>query len=95
MAKRESVLTGINRLKYTQNSELMEQLLDTGDSILQEATTGPDWGIDAGIRSKAARENTGQGENIFGKILMSLRSEFTKLTTTTSDAGSTSSTQDE
>lgn len=74
---REKTLSDINRLKYSQNPELMELLIDTGNNILQEATTGPDWGIAASIRSKAARENTGRGENIFGKILMSLRSEFT------------------
>lgn len=81
---REEVLTNINRLNYTQNPELLDQLIDTGDSILQEATTGPDWGISASIRSKAVRENTGQGENIFGKILMQLRSEFSDQLSTTS-----------
>lgn len=74
---RERTLFDINKLKYTQNPELLDLLIDTGNNILQEATTGPDWGISASIRSKAARENTGQGENIFGKILMRLRAEFT------------------
>lgn len=81
---REQVLTDINKLKFTQNPELLDLLLDTGDSILQEATTGPDWGISASIRSKAARENTGQGENLFGKILMQLRSEFSDQLSVTS-----------
>lgn len=70
------IMTEINRLKFEQNDNLLIQLLATGDSILQEATTSRTWGIGAGLRSKAARTNTGTGENIFGLILTDLRAEF-------------------
>lgn len=77
LGSREQTLLDINILKYNQNPELLDLLVDTGNTILQEATTGPDWGISASIRSKAAKENTGRGENLFGKILMKLRAEYT------------------
>lgn len=91
---REQVLMNINRLKYTQNTELMDLLLDTGTNILQEATTGPDWDIWSSIRSQAARENSGQAENLFGKILMKLRAELSGHPCTTTE-DNTSSSQDE
>lgn len=72
----EEKMLEINRLKFEQNPSLLDLLLDTGDRILQEATTSSIWGIGAGIRSKAARENTTTGDNLMGKILMQLRSEL-------------------
>lgn len=76
LGARENVLTEIVKFKFAQNSELLEQLLATGDSTLQEATLGGVWGINTGLRSKAACQNTGTGENKLGKILMSVRTEF-------------------
>lgn len=72
----EAVMYNINKLKFEQNPHLLDRLLATGERILQEATTSTTWGIGAGIRSKAARENTATGDNILGKLLMRLRSEF-------------------
>lgn len=75
-AVRESTMLDINKLKFKQNPHLIEMLIATGNRTLQEATTNPTWGIGAGIRSKAAKDNTGKGANLFGKILMQLRSEL-------------------
>lgn len=75
-AVKETTMHDINKLKYEQNPHLIDLLLATGDRTLQEATTDPTWGIGVGIRSKAAKENTSKGANLFGKILMQLISEL-------------------
>lgn len=72
----ETSMLDINRLKFEHNPYLIDLLLATGDSTLQEATTSNKWGIGASIRSKSARDNTASGENTLGKVLMQLRSEF-------------------
>lgn len=74
--KCEMVMTDIIRLKFKQNPHLVDSLLATGDRILQEATSSTVWGIGAGIRLKAAKDNTGTGDNLLGKILMQLRSKL-------------------
>lgn len=63
------IMEEIVRAKFTQNPELAQKLLDTGDKILVEGNTWGDkcWGVD--IR-------TGLGENHLGKILMKVREEL-------------------
>lgn len=58
------------KLKYNQNPELAEKLLLTGSRTLIEGTEWGDklWGVD----------EKGVGENLLGKILMSLREELTR-----------------
>jgi ribA/ribD-fused uncharacterized protein len=53
-------------LKYTQNSDLLEKLKATNDTLLVEYNYWGDtiWGIN---------RKTGEGENRLGKILMNLR----------------------
>lgn len=53
--------------KFSQNQDLKEKLLATGDKLLEEGNTWGDmiWGTVAGI-----------GENKLGKILMRVRSEL-------------------
>ena len=69
----EEVKTGlmleIVRAKFTQNPELAEKLLATGEKRLVEGTAWNDtcWGIDI---------HTGKGENRLGKILMQVRDEL-------------------
>lgn len=75
-SSREAIMLDINKLKFEQNPHLADMLISTGERTLQEATTSPIWGIGAGIRSKAAKENTSKGDNLFGKILMQIRSEL-------------------
>lgn len=63
------VMEEIVRAKFTQNPDLAELLLSTGDAELIEGTTWGDtcWGIDL---------RTGKGENRLGKILMKVRAEL-------------------
>ena len=66
---KDRIMEEIVRAKFSQNEELKEQLLATGDAQLVEGNRWNDcyWGID--IRS-------GVGENHLGKILMKVRSEL-------------------
>lgn len=59
----------IVRAKFTQNSDLAQMLLATGDRLIQEGNTWHDifWGVD---------QKSGQGENHLGKILMKIREEL-------------------
>lgn len=59
----------IVRAKFTQNHELAQMLLSTGDRLIQEGNTWHDtcWGVDS---------KTGEGENHLGKILMRVREEL-------------------
>lgn len=59
----------ILRAKFTQNHDLREQLLSTGDRHLVEGNTWNDrfWGV-----------CKGKGENHLGKLLMKIRSELKK-----------------
>ena len=61
----------IVRAKFTQNPDIAERLLTTGDREIVEGTVWHDvyWGIDLA---------TGQGENHLGKILMQIRWELKK-----------------
>ena len=55
--------------KFFQNPELAERLLATGDSNLIEGNNWHDtfWGVDS---------ETGEGQNMLGKILMEIRAEL-------------------
>lgn len=66
---KDRIMEEIVRAKFSQNEELKEQLLETGDAQLVEGNRWNDryWGVD--IRS-------GVGENHLGKILMKVRSEL-------------------
>ena len=62
----------IVRAKFTQNQELKQQLIGTGDAYLEEGNTWHDtcWGVDL---------KTGEGQNHLGKILMKVRQELKTL----------------
>ena len=64
-----SIMEEIVRAKFTQNPELAELLISTGDALLLEGNGWHDtyWGID---------DKTGEGENNLGKILMKIRDEL-------------------
>lgn len=55
--------------KFTDNPELQQLLLDTGDENIQEGNKWGDkfWGIDL---------NTGEGENRLGRLIMLIRSHL-------------------
>lgn len=64
-------------LKFSQNEELKQLLLDTKDAILVEAAPRDKiWGI--GISKKSALEGKPwNGQNLLGKILMDVRVQLT------------------
>ena len=61
------IMTEIVHLKFNQNPELIEKLLDTGGALLVEGNTWNDtfWGVCKGT-----------GQNHLGKILMYLRDYY-------------------
>lgn len=77
-AVRYEIVKAGNRAKYAQNPELKKALLDTGDSILAEASPKDRiWGIGMD-RVDAAKTDPEDwpGQNLMGKILAELREEF-------------------
>jgi ribA/ribD-fused uncharacterized protein len=62
-----SVMEKVLRAKFTQNTQLGQRLLFTGDRELVEGNTWNDkfWGV-----------CNGEGENHLGKLLMKIRSEL-------------------
>lgn len=64
-------------LKFSQNPELKEKLLSTGDAILAEANPYDKFygiGLNANIAPQAVQDvNSWKGENITGKALMEVR----------------------
>lgn len=63
---KEQVMYEVVLAKFTQNEDLRQKLINTGDAYLEEGTWWNDrcWGIDL---------KTGIGENKLGKILMRVR----------------------
>lgn len=64
---KDNIMYEIVRAKFSQNPDLKEKLLATGDKLLEEGNTWGDvvWGTVDGV-----------GENRLGKILMRVRSEL-------------------
>lgn len=64
------IMHGIVREKFMQNIDLMEKLLATGNAPLQEGNWWGDryWGV--------SPVGSGNGKNCLGKILESIREEF-------------------
>lgn len=73
---REQIMYDINKAKFAQNDDILELFLNTGNYPLLEATLGDTWGINASLRSQTARESNGSGHNLFGKLLVKLRSDL-------------------
>ena len=78
LAVRYEVVKAGNRAKFTQNPDLMEKLLATGDRILAEASPKDKiWGIGLTAEEAAMMEPADwPGENLLGRVLMDLRAEF-------------------
>lgn len=74
--KRDEVMATIIKEKFTQNDDMRDILLNTGNSNLFEATTDQYWGIGSSLFSKTAHQETGKGENKLGLMLTALRVEL-------------------
>lgn len=72
-----SILKNGMYLKFSQNPELKEKLLSTGDAILAEANLYDKFygiGLNANVAPQAVQDvNSWKGENITGKALMEVR----------------------
>ena len=72
---REEIVFIGNCLKFGQNEELREELLNTGDSLLVEASPYDRvWGVGLSeIDPRIADPEKWQGDNLLGKVLMRVR----------------------
>ena len=77
-ANRERIVLEGNRAKFTQNEELLEQLLATKGTTLVEASPYDRiWGIGLAASNPLAQDpKTWRGQNLLGKILTQLRDEL-------------------
>ena len=74
-ANREDIMDGVQLLKFRQNAPLRQMLLDTGDSVIAEASRNEEWGI--GIEGPAARNpDNWTGLNLLGESLMRARKQL-------------------
>lgn len=66
---KDGIMEEVVRAKFSQNPELLRRLIDTGDMELVEGNSWHDtyWGVD---------QETGEGENHLGIILMKVRSDL-------------------
>ncbi len=74
-AQKEAIVLRGNIAKFSQNSELKEYLLSTGEQILVEASPFDDiWGVKLGRdEPEILNPNTWRGENLLGCVLMKTR----------------------
>ena len=64
---KDDIMREALRAKFTQNEDLKQILLETGDALLVEHTTNDNYWGDGG---------DGSGENMLGRLLMELREEL-------------------
>lgn len=74
---KESIMTKIIDLKFNQNKCLADLLRNTGDKILNEATSNMYFGIGATLHSREIKDKSYKGLNKLGQILMSKREQLT------------------
>ncbi len=75
--KQETVKKGM-LLKYGQNDDLLELLVDTGTSVLAESSPfDKTWGTGVRItHENAHKQRTWEGQNLHGKLLEEVRREL-------------------
>ncbi len=75
---REKVVFEALKAKFSQNNNLKQQLLDTGDSILAEcAVKDLVWGIGLSMKDPNRFDTTKwRGRNLLGNLLMKVRETF-------------------
>lgn len=67
------ILEEICRVKFNENENLKQQLLQTEDNKLCEATRDQFWGTGCKVTTPHAKDNTWRGQNESGKILERIR----------------------
>ena len=73
---RERIVLEGTLLKFRQNEELKEKLLETGEKTIVEASPRDRiWGIGFGEKNALGRHNK-WGENLLGKVLMEARKQL-------------------
>lgn len=71
--QRETILERVLDLKFDQNLDLMDMLMDTGNLTLHEATTNSFYGIGATLHSRELRDKSFKGLNKLGLALVNKR----------------------
>ena len=74
--RKEAVMKETIDEKFDQNKHLAKKLIDTGDKMLKEATKNTFFGIGAMLHSREVREDSYNGQNKMGKLLMSKRRQL-------------------
>lgn len=70
------IMVKILQLKFTQNYELGQFLIGTGEKSLHEATNNSYWAIGVELSSKALEQRNWDGLDTLGGLLMELRSNL-------------------
>lgn len=73
---KDGIMTDVINMKFEQNRELAQKLMDTGIMQLNEATHNMHFGIGVTINNRAIKDKSYRGENRLGKILMDKRDEL-------------------
>ena len=73
---KEEVMTKVVDLKFDQNQDLAKLLMGTGKTTLNEATNNKFFGIGATLHSRLIRDESYQGLNKLGLILMNKRQQL-------------------
>ena len=67
------------KLKFSQNKDLLQQLIDTGDKTLYEASPYDKiWGIGFDAKRAIGADKNYFGQNLLGKCLMKIRNDLKK-----------------
>ena len=73
---RDEVLKKVIDEKFTQNPELADRLVETGNRKLNEATASNYYGVGAALHSREVRDGTHTGQNKLGIALENKRKEL-------------------
>lgn len=73
---RDIVMKTVVEEKFKQNPGLADQLLTTGDMVLNEATNNQHFGIGVTINSREINDKSYRGANMLGQIIMGIRAQI-------------------
>lgn len=78
-AQESDIMSDILLKKFTQNPQLGDQLLNTGNLNLHEASNDPKWATGAELSSRAILNGTWSGSDVMGQLLEGVRSELNRI----------------